>query len=228
MPEHSLRFAVHTAAGLSTDIWKVWTTIGTGKRDIYMTSRPLGSMLKLSLHSDQWHVGFDANKRDQLFLPETFPPTRFLGNWRRPDLGHKPVILAARVNFPWSSPSIAEKEAPSDIVWIESAPEGLSVEVALYLVNVEAPLDDWPGKATLGTSLVGNLPLEGGGRVCVVHRNNAPLPEIPLKSGSPNFFRDKSLEDLKTANRFVVWGEQPDGSILFVESHLEVKAPSSP
>jgi hypothetical protein len=134
-------------------------------------------------------------------------------------------LLAARVNFPWSSPTIVKKEVPADIVWIESAPEGLSVEVALYLINVETPLDDWPGKATLGTSLAGNLPLEGGGRVCVVHRNDAPLPEIPL-NGSLNFFRDKSLEDLKTANRFVVWGEQPDGSILFVESHLDVKDPS--
>jgi hypothetical protein len=191
-----------------------------------MTSRPLGDRtLKLSLHEDQWQVGFDANQRDQLFLPETLPQTRFLGKWDRPDLDHKSVILAARVNFPWSSPTIVKKEVPVDIVWIESAPEGLSVEVALYLINVETPLDDWPGKATLGTSLAGNLPLEGGGRVCVVHRNDAPLPEIPL-NGSLNFFRDKSLEDLKTANRFVVWGEQPDGSILFVESHLDVKDPS--
>jgi hypothetical protein len=156
------------------------------------------------------------------FLLKTLPPTRFLGEWHRPDIGHKPVVLAARVYFPWSSPSVTEKEAPSDTVWIDSAPEGFSVEVALFLVSVAAPLEDWPGKATMGTSLVGNLPLEGGGRVCVVHRNEAAMPKIPSMSGAPHFFRDKSREDLKGANRIVAWGEQPDGSISFIEARLEV------
>jgi len=227
MPEHSLRFAVRTPEGLSTDIWKVWTTVGTGRRDVYMTSRPLGHALKLSLHADQWHVGFDSNKRDQLFSPETLPPTRFLGKWHRPDIDHEPTVLAARVCFPWSSPSVAEERAPIDTVWIDSAPEGLSVEVPLFLMGVEGSLDDWPGKATMGTSLVGNLPLEGGGRVCVVYRKEAAMPKIPSMSGAPNFFREKSRADLKTANRIVVWGEEPDGSISFVEARLEVKGSSA-
>jgi hypothetical protein len=57
MPEVALRFAVFGSDGCSTDVWKVWANLGSGKRDVYVTSRPLGGSAKLSLHErGQWHI----------------------------------------------------------------------------------------------------------------------------------------------------------------------------
>jgi len=51
VPEHSIRFAVQSRDGHVSDVWKCWTATGAGKRDVYLTSTPLGgSALKLSLH----------------------------------------------------------------------------------------------------------------------------------------------------------------------------------
>jgi len=78
MPQRSIRFAIRTDDGRTSDIWKCWTTTGTGKRDVYMTSRPLGNALKLSLHEGgQWHVAFDAKKKGELFDPDSGPRRDF-------------------------------------------------------------------------------------------------------------------------------------------------------
>jgi hypothetical protein len=225
MPEHSLRFGVRALNGNTSDVWKCWTATGTQRRDVYLTSRPLGHALKLSLHeSGQWHLGFDSNKRDKLFNPGTVPETRFLGRWQRDQAGTAPLVLAVRIYFPSASPSEAQRPAPLDTVWIEAAPEGQSTEVAIFLINVTGPVINWPGKNALGTKLVGRLPLEGGGQVCVVHRTVTTWPEAPaVLQGKPRYFRDRSEADLAEANRIVTWGEEADGSISFVETRLVVE-----
>ena len=223
MPEYSLRFAVRDSNGRTTDIWKCWTKTGTGKRDVYLTSRPLGNALKLSLHdSGQWHIGFDNNRRDQLFSPEQLPPSRFLGKWHRPVAGTSPIVLAARVLFPWNSPSEAQLPAPPDTVWLPNAPEGLATEIGIFLINVADEVINWPGKS-LGTELVGRLPLEGGGQVCAVQRVSSTWPKIPNIQKSPKYFRGKSDDDLAVANRAVAWGENSDGSISFIEIPITVQ-----
>ena len=228
MPEHSLRFAVRTHDGRTTDVWKCWTTTGNQKRDVYMTSRPLGYAMKLSLHeSGQWHVGFDSNKKDELFSPEQVPPTRFLGKWLRPEAATMSQVLASRIYFPWASPSEATRDPPPDTVWLESAPEQQWVEVAVFLVNVPAPMDDWPGRMRLGTELVGRLPLGGVGHVCVVHRRVPTGPQMTAVGGTLKYFRDRSEQDLVEANRIVAWGQEPDGSISFIETRLEVSRSSA-
>jgi hypothetical protein len=218
MPERSIRFAVRSSAGLTTDIWKVWTT---GKRDVYMTSRPLGHALKLSVHeAGHWHVGFHSERKDQLFRAGEGPPTRFLGKGRFPEFERQPLVLAARVYFPWSSPTEAAKPAPDNVAWIECASPGQAVEVSLFLIRLEVFSNDWPGKKDMRTNLIGNLPLEGGGRACLVYRVDAPMPRIPELQLTPNFFKGKSMQDMRQANRMVAWDTEQDGSVTFIESQL--------
>ena len=228
MPELSLRFAVRSDDGATTDVWKLWTNHGQGRRDVYMTNRPIGYALKLSLHEGgQWHVAFHGGQRDKLFDEDHQPASRFLGKWQSPNASVDPFVLAARVVFPWASPSTPPREAPNDTVWLPAAPKGSMNEVAVFLINVETPVDDWPGKSALSTSLVGNVPLEGGGRACAVHRFT-PMPNsAPTQSGSPNYFRGKSREDILEANRMVAWGQETDGSIVFIESKLIVEPKSA-
>jgi hypothetical protein len=84
MPKAEVRFCIRTVDGRTTDVWKCWLATGKEKTDVYLTSRPLGHALKLSLHeSGQWHVAFDSAKKDVLFPPGETPATRFLGKWQR-------------------------------------------------------------------------------------------------------------------------------------------------
>jgi hypothetical protein len=223
MTERSLRFAVLADDGRTSDIWKCWTVAGTGKSDVYLTSRPLGNALKLSLHhGGRWHVGFHPTKKDELFEPDTAPATRFLGEWARPNIGAEPFILAARILFPWSNPTDAHAVAPKGTVWIPCAPKGKMVEVALFLLSMATPPDDWPAKTSMGTALVGSLPLEGGGQVSLVYRNVPMWTDAQPLQGTPNYFRGQTKSDLAGANRMVAWGEAADGSLMFVESRLSV------
>lgn len=99
--------------------------------------------MKLSLHeSGRWHVDFHSEKRDELFSPESMPPSRFLGNWDRPDAPTSPWVLAAKVYFPWSSPSIPPRDAPETLRRLQCAEKGEMVEVAIFLVNVRIANDD--------------------------------------------------------------------------------------
>ena len=188
---------------------------------MYLTSRPLGHAMKLSLHeSGRWHIGFHVDKKDMLFSPETVPPTRFLGVWDRSDVLVAPWVLAARVCFPWTSPSKPPREAPKDTRWLACAEKGEMLEVAIFLVNVPVARDDWPGKSAMRTDLVGRIPVDGGGEVIIVSRAAEMWKESLPKHGTTSYFRGKSESDLLEANRIVIWGESPDGSITFIETIL--------
>lgn len=229
MPEVSIRFGIRSSTGACSNVWKSWSSRGAGKRDVYLASRPLGtSALKLSLHEHgQWHVGFDRTQKNRLFAPGTEPPTRFLGQWARASTIGQAFVLAARVFFPWSSPSISRVDAPPDTVWIPVAPEGKMVEVAVILMAAESPTADWPAKDTISTELVGRIPLEGAGEVTIVHRLVPMFTDAAPRQGTPNYFRGRSKDDLLTADRMVAWGEAPDGSNMYIESKVSVSGASA-
>lgn len=219
MIHNHVRFGVRSLDGATTDIWKCWTSNGAGKRDVYLTSRPLGHAMKLSLHeSGRWHVGFHAEKKDKLFSPQTAPLSRFLGVWDRSGDSAAPWILAARVCFPWSSPSKPPRDAPIGTRWLACAGQDEMVEVAIFLVNVPVACADWPGKSAMGAELVGRIPFAVGGEVIIVSRTAEMWKESLPKSGELNYFRGKSKTDLLEANRIVAWGDSPDGSITFIET----------
>lgn len=161
MPQHSIRFAVRSHDGATTDIWNCWTSVGRGKKDVYLTSRPLGHAMKLSLHqSGRWHVSFHRDKLEKLFPPNAIPTSRFLGVWDRRDATTEPLTLAARVCFPWTSPSSPPRDAPESTHWIQCAPDGEMVEVTIFLFNVLVVEDSWFGRGAMGTQLVGKMPLD--------------------------------------------------------------------
>ncbi len=228
MAERSLRFAVRADGVRTSDIWKCWTAASTGRRDVYLTSRPLGNALKMSVHEGgRWHVGFHPEKKDELFEPDVAPATRFLGEWARPEVGSEPFILAARICFPWSNPVNARAAAPKNTIWIPCAPEGQMVEVLLFLLSTSTPPDDWPAKTSMGTGFVGHLPLDGGGQVSIVYRNVPMWTDAQPMQGTLNYFRGRSKKELPGANRMVVWGEAADGSIMFIESRVSVGGASA-
>jgi hypothetical protein len=218
MTEHAIRFCVVSDDGRSSDIWKCWTNSGKGKRDVYLTSRPLGNTLKLSLHeSGQWHVGYLSNKRDKLFEAGKAPETRFLGKWLRPESLINPIVLAARLYVPFFSPTESPRNISESTIRIQSAPTDHAVEVTIFLLSPKVTTEGWPGRNNMQTQLIGNLPLEGGGRVSIVHRCTNVWPSLPDRTVVPKLFKGKSPADLSKANRMVAWAEETDGSIVFIE-----------
>jgi hypothetical protein len=97
------------------------------------------------------------------------------------------------------------------------------VEVAVFLVNVPIPEEDWPGKNVMDTKLIGRLPLEGGRQVAIIYRVCEMWKSAPSMRGEPQYFRGRSKADLLDANRMVAWGAEADGSIVFVESRVMVE-----
>ncbi len=225
MPEQCVRFAVRGEDGGTSDVWKCWINVGrdtknfaADKRDVYLTSRPLGHALKLSLHhSGQWHMSFHAQKTDSLFDSDKIPPTRFLSKWQHNACIEKPAVLAARVVFPWSSPRLSEKNAPPETIWIPSALEPQAVEVLVFLVSkAESFQHEFPSDF----GMVGDLHFRDGGGVRVLSRHThfGPPPTI---SGTPKYFRGISRVDLREASRMVTWVRLSDGSIRFLETRVE-------
>lgn len=223
MPDHTIRFAVRAMDGGRSDVWTCWTTVGKGKRDVYLTSKPLGHAAKLSLHeSGQWQVAFLAEKRDELFDAGAAPPDRFLGKWERADAWKNPIVRAAVVYFP--SSCLFEGEAVRKrVAWLPVAPEKQMTEVSIFLVDGQLPPDDWPGKDSMGTKLVGLMPIEHGGTVPIVYREVPMLEGGEPKQGVPRYFKGASEADLAHANRMVAWGAADDGAIMFLECPLTVQ-----
>jgi hypothetical protein len=223
MPDHKIRFAVSSQDGGRSDVWTCWTNVGKGKRDVYLTSKPLGQAIKLSLHeSGQWQVAFLAEKRDELFDAGAAPPNRFLGKWQRTDAWKNPIVRAAVVNFPWSC-AFAGEAVRKRVAWLPVAPEKQMTEVSIFLIDGQLPLDDWPGKDSMGTKLVGLMPMEHGGTVAIVHREIPMLKGGEPRQGVPRYFKGASEADLTDVNRMVTWGAADDGAIMFLECPLTVQ-----
>lgn len=84
-----------------------------------------------------------------------------------------PIVRAAVVYFPWSC--LFEGEAVRKrVAWLPVAPEKQMTEVSIFLVDGQLPPDDWPGKDSMRTKLVGLMPMEHGGTVPIVYREVRP------------------------------------------------------
>ena len=122
----------------------------------------------------------------------------------------------------FSAANIAEAALEPKVCWIDCAPVGQSVEIVVFISPRPQTGNDWPGRNAMQTQLVGWLPLDGGGSVCVVHRLceqiENELPQIP----EFKYFTGKTEDDLLSSNRALMWGKSNDGSVIFQESPIVV------
>jgi hypothetical protein len=224
MPEHSLRFGVVGQPGYRAETWKCWTNQGAGKRDVYVACRALGNALKLSLHeSGRWQIAFDSQQFSQMFDGANAPPDRFMGKWEKPAPLASDLTLACRIHIPWHATTIPDPSPDSKVHWIECAPRGQSVEVAVFLLERPPDKSDWPGRDSMQTKLVGQLPLDGGGSVCIVYHTCPAIEQALPPISAPRYFKGKGEEHLLAeANRALMWGASNDGSIIFQEGPVVI------
>jgi hypothetical protein len=112
--------------------------------------------------------------------------------------------------------------ADPDVTWLPNAREGKATEIAILLVAESIPASDWPGKRSMGTSLVGSLQLGGGERAWCVYRV-VDLPERPtLPRGRGRFYKGRSARDLVgTELRALAFDSESDGSRVIYDFAVE-------
>jgi len=172
MVECSIRFGITDGEGHGASTWKLWTHRGKGKSDIYLTCRALGGALKASLHqSGSWHLAYTQRTfEEKVEAAVAKQRDRFIERWPRPKSIAEGVTLAFRIVTPWSSVISSIGETKSNIIWIPNAPKPKATEIDVITTAQTAPVSGWPGKRSMGTSLVGSFQLENGEAVWVVHR----------------------------------------------------------
>jgi hypothetical protein len=215
MAGSELRFGIATVAGYRAATWKLWTDGPEDRPELYLACRPLGGHLKTSLHaSGQWHTAYSKETFDAKVKGVASPGTdRFIQRWPRPGPLAPGVVLAFRIVTPSSAVTSRMTAEDTDVLWQPNAPEGQAREIDVILVAASTSVTGWPGKRSMGTSLVGSLQLARGDTAWVVHRVT-DLPKSPsLPDGRFRFYRGRGPVDLAGANlRALAFGNEPDGS----------------
>lgn len=227
MPKQSIRFSVRDASGNRAGTWKLLTRTGSGKHDVYLTSRSLGGRLKASLHeSGSWHVGFVRNFLNEE-LEDDHPKRNdpYIDRWPRPAELSPGVTLAYKIVVPTSGVNIPILDSlPESIVWIPAGPEGKAVEIDIVFTRPDTIVNSWPGRNSFNTELIGRLSLENQEIVWIVHRV-VDVPDLKFPTGSSTVF--KSGRDVNLANgnlRAIVFGHSNDGSRFMVDCDVETDA----
>jgi hypothetical protein len=222
MAEVSLRFGVADAFGRKASTWKCWSSIGTGKHDVYLTCRSLGGAFKASLHqSGAWHIAFaqtflDTNVEHGEETGDNH--NRFLDRWPRPPEIAPGVTLAFRILIPYVAVTVPLYNVPQQsITWLPAPPEGKAVEIAIVFTSPTATITDWPGRRTMNTKLVGKLNLDSGESVWVIHRI-VDVPDFGTLHGKVTRFKSGGGTSLSEPGlRAILFGHTEDGSRFMVE-----------
>lgn len=231
MRREALRFGIADGAGHRAATWKLWTDGRGAKADLYLACRALGGHLKSSLHaSGQWHTAysqktFDANVKE--VVPEG--KDRFIERWPRPNPLAPGVVLAFRIVTPASS--VRRPITPSDagVLWLPNAPKGKATEIDILIVAASNVVSGWPGKRSMGTSLIGSLQLRGGETAWAVYWVIDFPKDLSLPKGRGRFYKGHSCADLENANlRALVFGTEPDGSRVIYDWAVEARSTNKP
>jgi len=228
MVECSIRFGITDGEGHRASTWKLWAPIGVNKSNVYLVCRALGGKLKASLHeSGRWRIAY---------TPETFKQEvegiadkhrdRVIEKWPRPKPIGKGVTLAYRIVTPPSSVTSLIGKTRGDIIWIPNAPIPKATEIDVIITAPNTPTTGWPGKRSMGTSLIGSLKLGNGETVWVVHMAiDMPAP-FTATNVSPHFFKGMGPRDLESDNlRALAFGHEKDGSRIIYDLCI-VKEPN--
>lgn len=228
MPELAIRFAVGDGASRRALVWKCWNQ-GSEKSDVFLAARNLGHAFKASLHekgsqplqTGEWHVGFDKRylAKNGGFPSETWR-TRFIDSWERPADLVKGVTLAYRIVTPASSvnlPVIPSVVGKGPISWFPPPDQPLGVETDVVFTARGVRVTEWPGKRSMGTSLLGSFVLRNGTTVWVVART-CEVPPLEVPRGPLRRLGGTDPVDLTGSGlRAMMFGKEPDGSRVFYD-----------
>jgi len=214
MAKSSIRFGITDQEGRRAATWKLWTQRRTGKSDMYLICRELGSKLKVSLHdSGSWHYAYTQETfKEKVEGIVAKQRNRFIEKWSRPKSIAEGMTLAFRIVTPWSSVTSPIGETKGNIIWIPNAPKPKATEIDIIITAETMPVTGWPGKRSMGTSFIGSFQLESGETIWVVYMV-IDMPDLSAIRGKAQFYRGMGPHDLEGGNlRISVYGHEKDGS----------------
>lgn len=228
MAQRSLRFGIKNNSGKRAATWKLWTETSGGNSEVYLACRALGGTLKTSMHqSGKWHISF-SNKtfEESVKCTASKIEDRFIEKWPRPADIAPGIILAYRIVTPYSSITSSTQDGGKykNVKWLPNALESKATEIDILISKTETSINGWPGKNSMGTSLIGSFPLESGEIVWAVYWV-IDMPDMSkCENGTLHFFNGKNKKDLKSNSlRALVFGAEPDGSRVIYDCTVENK-----
>lgn len=227
MPERSIRFGVTDGRGNRAATWKLWTQTGSGKSDVYLACRALGGTLKASLHeSGNWHIAYTQRAFAKDVAGAIAQQSdRFMEKWPRPKHISDGVTLAYRIVTPYSAVTSPISDSEAQIICIPNAPEPKATEIDIIITALTTSVTGWPGKRSLGTSLVGSFQRENGQIVWAVHWV-IDMPDLSSSTkGNLEFYKGRGPEDMESDNmRALVFGKEKDGSRVIYDCAVQRRA----
>jgi hypothetical protein len=181
--------------------------------------------MKASLHqSGNWHIAYTHRFfEDNVASVEGFHPTRFIEQWPRPKEIAPGVTLAFRIVTPSSAVNTPfDQSRFPHFIWIPSAPDGNATEVDMIITAPTTPVTGWPGKRSVGTQLVGSMPLDSGETVWVVWWV-IEMPKLPTVRTKPKYYKRRGPDGFKGKQlRALVFGSENDGSRVLYDCAVQV------
>lgn len=206
-PGSGFRFAVGSARGLKSTVYRIWTAKNAS--DVYITALPTSGTLKVSLHeSGEWQHSFLSqvamnyvSTNAERHIEKWPPPKPLGGGWIR---GYYITIPRTELRY--------GNEDVTGVRWAEDPGYG-------YWVNIEVVLAD-AGVDTVLTwesgILLGSLRLRNGGGATVFARRYKPDAEAARRLGAYRdlVYRQGTVADLAMMNTPVLslFGYEPDGT----------------
>jgi hypothetical protein len=149
---------------------------------------------------------------------------RYIEKWPRPSDIAPGMTLAFRIVTPWLAVTTPVKGAKfKEVTWLPNAPEPKATEIDIFITKPTTQVTGWPGRRSMGTSLIGSFPLENGETVWAVYWF-VDVPDFSsLGRGTGRFFKGRNEKDLKGEGlRLLVFGTQPDGSRVVYDCAVQV------
>ncbi len=225
MAQWSIRFGITDGKGLRAATWKLWTETSGNNSEVYLACRSLGSTLKASLHqSGNWHVAY-SHKAFKENVEGAIPKfkDRFIGKWPRPPEIAEGITLAFRIVTPYSAITIPLTTGKyKGIKWLLNAPASKATEIDILITKTTVSLTGWPGKSSMGTSLIDSFKLNNGDTVWAVYWiiDMPDLSKVASRSG--HFYKGKTREDLQSDGlRALVFGTEQDGSRVIYDCAVQ-------
>ncbi len=137
--------------------------------------------MKVSLHkSGRWQFSFTSEFVQAMELKGQWDRgTRHMERWLRPpELGAR-TTLAFRINVPSSElRRMPIRSQEKRTKWIAAPPIGGAVEFAILLAARGDKITGWPGKRSIQTNLITQLPLSSGETLWVVSRETRVTSQL--------------------------------------------------
>jgi hypothetical protein len=177
-----------------------WTVSpSTTERDVYIAERWSGRNMHVSLHrDDRWHIKIlDPHREQPIWI-----------NYERPQPLAPGLTRALTLAAPgaWGQ---GEQTARTGVIWV--IPDDLpnrQVELDLVIEDHEPKPDEWPGRDSMGTRLVGRLRLADGTTASVVSRC------LEATAGSATVPTDLSADQVADLRRRILESRDPRGCLF--------------